>query len=124
MASMPMQGISTVAFLSTSMQTLNALKLSKSLLQCGSSGTLQCWPYLVAMKVRARLMKLPRLARSSELFLAVRSDHLKSVSEVSGLLLSRKYRHTCSSHTALSVHIGRKLPLHHSPETVTVLLSP
>ena len=66
-------------------------------------------PYLVAMKVRARLMKLPRLASSSELFLAVRSDHLKSVSEVSGLLLSRKYRHTCSSHGALSVHFGKGL---------------
>ena len=62
----------------------------------------------MAMKVRARLMKLPRLASSSELFLAVRSDHLKSVSEVSGLLLSRKYRHTCSRHAALSVSILAK----------------
>ena len=61
----------------------------------------------MAMKVRARLMKLPRLASSSELFLAVRSDHLKSVSEVSGLLLSRKNRHTCSSHAALSLHLGK-----------------
>ena len=75
-------------------------------MQCRSSGILQGRPHLVAMKVRARLMKLPRLASSSELFLAVRSDHLKSVSEVSGLLLSRKYRHTCSNHAALSVHLG------------------
>ncbi len=42
-------------------------------------------------------MKLPKLASSSELFFAVRSDHLKSVSEVSGLLLSRKYLQTCVS---------------------------
>ena len=64
----------------------------------------------MAMKVRARLMKLPRLASSSELFLAVRSDHLKSVSEVSGLLLSRKYRHTCSRHAdPLCKHLGKGL---------------
>ncbi len=53
--------------------------------------------HLVAMKERARLMKLPRLASSSELFLAVKSDHLKSVSDVSGLLLSKKYLQTCST---------------------------
>lgn len=62
--------------------------------------------HLVAMKERARLIKLPRLASSSLLFLAVRSLHLKSVSDVSGRLLSRKYRHTCSMVAArLSSHL-------------------
>ncbi len=72
-----------------------------------SLGWVKC-PHLVAMKERARLMKLPRLASSSELFLAVKSDHLKSVSDVSGLLLSRKYLHTCSTNRSIVV------PKHHS----------
>lgn len=62
----------------------------------------------MAMKERARLMKLPRLASSSELFLAVKSDHLKSVSDVSGLLLSRKYLQTCSTSPAVI------MPKHHT----------
>lgn len=43
-----------------------------------------------ATKASARLTKLPKLASSSLLFFAARSLHLKSVSLVSGRLLSRK----------------------------------
>ncbi len=45
--------------------------------------------YLVYTKERPLLMKLPRFANSSLLFLAARSLHLKSVSDCSGLFASR-----------------------------------
>ncbi len=45
--------------------------------------------YLVYTKESPLLMKLPRFANSSLLFLAARSLHLKSVSDCSGLFASR-----------------------------------
>ena len=45
--------------------------------------------HLEWVKDRARCTKFPRLPSSSALFLATRSDHLKSASELSGRVLSR-----------------------------------
>ena len=45
--------------------------------------------YLVYTKESPLLIKLPRFANSSLLFLAARSLHLKSVSDCSGLFASR-----------------------------------
>lgn len=45
--------------------------------------------FALVTNFRVRLMKLPRLFFSSALFLAARSDHLKSASELSGRLANR-----------------------------------